>query len=68
MSNPINSRLAIGTTDKNVSWWNPTLPDLTRAQRDLFENYSHIAREDVIPHISEIVGMRALWMTNALLG
>jgi len=32
----------------------PTLENVTEAQRDLFENYSHIASDKVIPHILEV--------------
>lgn len=50
-----NSRLRIGSRDKTVAWYNPALSALTEAQRDLFENYSHLAPDRVIPHILEVV-------------
>ncbi len=50
-----NSRLRIGSRDKNVSWYNSNLEALTAAQRDLFENYSHIPPNVVIPHILRVV-------------
>jgi hypothetical protein len=52
---PANSRLRIGSRDKNVGWFNPDLSALTEAQRDLFENYSHLPPDRVIPHILEVV-------------
>jgi hypothetical protein len=59
VKNP-NSRLLIGSRDKNVLWYNPELVTLTEAQRDLFENYSHIATEEVIPHILKVVRVRSI--------
>jgi len=50
-----NSRLRIGSRDKNVGWFNPNLSALTEAQRDLFENYSRLPPDRVIPHILEVV-------------
>jgi SAM-dependent methyltransferase len=50
-----NSRLRIGSRDKNVGWFNSNLESLTPAQRDLFETYSHIPPDRVIPHILEVV-------------
>ena len=45
----------IGTRDKSVGWYTPTLENISEAQRDLLENYSHIAPDRVIPHILEVV-------------
>ena len=50
-----NSRLRIGSRDKNVGWFNSNLETLSAAQRDLFENYSHIPPDRLIPHILEVV-------------
>lgn len=50
-----NSRLRIGSRDKDVSWYTPDLVALTEAQQDLFVNYSHIAPDQVIPHILKVV-------------
>jgi hypothetical protein len=50
-----NSRLRIGSRDKNVGWYSSNLETLTAAQRDLFENYSHIPPDSVIPHILRVV-------------
>jgi hypothetical protein len=50
-----NSRLRIGSRDKNVGWFNSDLETLTSAQRGLFENYSRIHPDRVIPHILEVV-------------
>ena len=47
--------LKIGSRDKSVGWYTPTLENITEAQRDLLENYSHIAPDRVIPHILEVV-------------
>jgi len=41
--------------NKSVGWYVPTLENITEAQRDLLENYSHIPPERVIPHILEVV-------------
>jgi len=54
-NNRENSRLRIGSRDKNVGWFNSNLESLTPAQQDLFENYSHIPPDRVIPHILELV-------------
>ena len=54
-SSPANPRLKIGSRDKSVGWYQPTLDNITEAQRDLLEKYSHLAPDDVIPHILEIV-------------
>jgi hypothetical protein len=45
----------IGTRDKSVGWYTPTLDTISDTQRDLLENYSHIAPDRVIPHILEVV-------------
>jgi hypothetical protein len=50
-----NSRLRIGSRDKNVGWFTSDLETLTPAQRGLFENYSRIHPDRVIPHILEVV-------------
>ena len=50
-----NPRLKIGSRDKSVGWYQPTLENITEAQRDLLENYSHIHSSAVIPHILEVV-------------
>lgn len=47
--------LKIGSRDKSVGWYTPTLENVSEAQRDLLENYSHIEPDRVIPHILEIV-------------
>lgn len=49
------SRIRIGSRDKNVGWFNSNLETLTPAQLDLFENYSCIPPDRVIPHILNIV-------------
>jgi len=48
-------KLEIGSRDKSVGWYMPTLESITDAQRDLLENYSKIAPERVISHLFEIV-------------
>jgi hypothetical protein len=45
----------IGTRDKSVGWYTPTLENISEAQRDLLENCNHIASDRVIPHILEVV-------------
>jgi hypothetical protein len=53
--------LKIGSRDKSVGWYTPTLENLTEPQRDLLENYSHITPDRVIPHILEVVGRLRLF-------
>ncbi|KUJ18444.1 uncharacterized protein LY89DRAFT_668588 [Mollisia scopiformis] len=53
-----NSRLLIGSRDKDVAWYKPNLISLTEPQRDLFENYSHVAPDQVIPHILKVFNQR----------
>ena len=53
-----------GTRDKSVGWYEPTLESITEAQRDLFENYSHIPPEKVIPHIIEIVSLLSFFLSE----
>lgn len=48
-------KLEIGSRDKSVGWYMPTLESITDDQRDLLENYSKIAPERVISHLFEIV-------------
>jgi SAM-dependent methyltransferase len=55
-----------GTRDKSVGWYQQTLESITEPQRDLFENYSHIPPEKVIPHILEIVSRLLLFQEPAL--
>jgi SAM-dependent methyltransferase len=45
----------VGTRDKNVGWYTPTMETVDPAVRDLFENYSHIEPDKVIPFILEMV-------------
>lgn len=47
--------LEIGSRDKSVGWYTPTLDSITDEQQDLLENYSKIAPERVVPQLSEIV-------------
>lgn len=49
------AKLEIGSRDKSVGWYMPTLESITDAQRDLLEKYSKIAPERVISHLFEIV-------------
>lgn len=51
---PVTS-FKIGTRDKSVGWYTPTLDNISDIQRDLLENYSHIEPNSVIPHILEVV-------------
>ncbi|TVY82076.1 Methyltransferase ausD [Lachnellula suecica] len=46
--------LQIGTRDKSVGWYTPTLENVSEVQRDLLENYSHITPDRVVPHILEV--------------
>jgi hypothetical protein len=59
-------RLEIGSRDKSVGWYLPTLESITDAQRDLLENYSKIAPERVISHLFEIVSDIFLFPFSAL--
>ena len=54
--------LKIGSRDKSVGWYTPTLENITEVQRDLLENYSHVAPDRVIPHILEVVGRLRLFL------
>lgn len=45
----------VGTRDKSVGWYTPTMETVDPAVRDLFENYSHIEPHKVIPFILEMV-------------
>lgn len=45
----------VGTRDKSVGWYTPTMETVDPAVRDLFENYSHVEPEKVIPFILEMV-------------
>jgi hypothetical protein len=45
----------VGTRDKNVGWYTPTMETVDPAVRDLFENYSHVEPDQVIPFILEMV-------------
>jgi hypothetical protein len=45
----------VGTRDKNVGWYTPTMETVDPAVRDLFENYSHVEPDKVIPFILEMV-------------
>ena len=42
--------------NKSVGWYEPTLENITSAQRDVLENYSGIPPDRVIPHILAVVG------------
>lgn len=55
---PKEEDLRMGSRDKRVGWYMPTLSNLTDGQRDLLENYSKISSEHVIPHILEVVRNR----------
>lgn len=57
---PITS-FKVGTRDKSVGWYTPTLDNVSDVQRDLLENYSHIKPDRVIPHILEVVGNILSW-------
>lgn len=52
---PKEPDLRMGSRDKRVGWYAPTLESISDAQRDLLENYSKIPRDRVIPHILEVV-------------
>jgi hypothetical protein len=45
----------VGTRDKSVGWYTPTMETVDPAVRDLFENYSHVEPDKVIPFILEMV-------------
>jgi hypothetical protein len=45
----------VGTRDKNVGWYTPTMETVDPAVRDLFENYSHVEPDKVVPFILEMV-------------
>lgn len=45
----------MGSRDKRVGWYTPTLENVSDVQRDLLEKYSNIQPDRVIPHILEVV-------------
>jgi len=45
----------VGTRDKTVGWYTPTMETVDPVVRDLFENYSHVDPDKVIPFILEMV-------------
>lgn len=47
--------LRMGSRDKRVGWYAPTLDNVSAVQRDLLEKYSSIPPDRVIPHILEVV-------------
>jgi hypothetical protein len=49
------ANLRMGSRDKRVGWYAPTLENLPDAQRDLLEKYGKIEPDRVIPHILEVV-------------
>lgn len=52
--------LRMGSRDKRVGWYTPTLDNVPDAQRDLLERYSKIPPDRVIPRILEVVSVRLL--------
>ncbi|TVY16206.1 Methyltransferase ausD [Lachnellula arida] len=53
-SSSTTTQFRLGASDKSVGWYTPTLENITEVQRDLLENYSHLAPDRVIPHILEV--------------
>jgi hypothetical protein len=47
--------LRMGSRDKRVGWYTPTLDNVSAVQRDLLETYSNIPPHRVIPHILAVV-------------
>jgi hypothetical protein len=45
----------MGSRDKRVGWYTPTLDNVSPVQRDLLETYSNIPPHHVIPHILAVV-------------
>lgn len=54
--------LRMGSRNKNVGWYTPTLENISDAQRDLLENYSKIEPDRVIPHILEVVSSKFIFL------
>ena len=48
--------LRMGSRDKRVGWYTPTLDTVSTVQRDLLEKYSSVLPHRVISHILEVVG------------
>jgi hypothetical protein len=46
----------VGSKSKNVAWYFPPITAVSEPVRDLLENYSHYAADEVIPRILDIVG------------
>ena len=47
----------VATRDKSAPWYAPEISQISPAARELFENYSHVPAERVIPHILEVVSL-----------
>lgn len=47
--------VAGSSRSKDSPFYNPSLDNLSKEVRDLFENYSGIEPDRVVPHIEEIV-------------
>jgi hypothetical protein len=52
---PKEKELRMGSRDKRVGWYTPTLENVSDVQRDLLETYSNVQPDRVIPHILEVV-------------
>lgn len=46
--------------NKDVAWYIKEPDNLRSTCRELFENYSHIPSEEVIPHILEVVRLESI--------
>ncbi len=47
--------LSIGSRDKSVPWYNPTLSTLSPDIKSLFLEYSKIPEVELLPHIHQVV-------------
>ncbi|KAK8214704.1 hypothetical protein M8818_002284 [Zalaria obscura] len=45
----------VGTRDKSVPWYTSSVKDVSEGTRELLEKYSHIPRDQIIPHILKVV-------------
>lgn len=46
---------AIGTRDKSVAWYHPTLKNLPQETKELLKTYSEIPEEEIEAHIHSVV-------------
>ena len=53
----VATRAQVESRDKNVQWYISELKELEQPAREVFEKYSGIPSEKVVPHILEVVSL-----------